>query len=270
MPMSAQEFAAMLMEGGLDQETANRLTTNDKITSRLSQFRQATEYSAIEQRANALASEKAALETSYARAKSYEDWYGTNYEAVRQNAERVAKLEKDIVTYEASFGKITAGAAPAAPVGIKQEDVDKIVADAVQKRYSEQYAPAVVSTMTGIGSVLEEHMRRGRKQKINWKELDKLAAQTNGDIDKAYELWDAPNVEEDHKLAATKAEEDVEKRIKTRVDEELKRRNVSTNFPAGADGGATGASSPLSRDRQEKSGGGYNRNMLLESWNSVQ
>ena len=60
--MTAQEFQALLIEGGIDQETVNKLTGNNAITNKLGQLKQATEYQAIQQRADALLAEKQQLE----------------------------------------------------------------------------------------------------------------------------------------------------------------------------------------------------------------
>ena len=277
--MTAQEFQALLIEGGLDEATAVRLATNEKVSARTSQLKQATEYQSIEARANALAAEKAALEAELVGtnakpgSRAYQKWYADNFQALEDQKKKLADLEKNVAVYEATYGKITAtGEAPKPPAGVSPEEIKKLVSEEIQKGYTNNYAPAVVSTMTGVAKVIERHMKRGRKADIDWTKLDEIAAdpKVKGDPLAAYEIWDAPNVEADRVAAEAQKETDIQKRIDAKVQEELKRRNVSTNFPAGADATAGGgALSPLSRDRAD-SKGTYDRSKLLESWNSVQ
>lgn len=279
--MTAQEFQALLIEGGLTQEESARLTGNASVVAKVGQLRQASEYQTLEQRANALASEKATLESELVGtdaapgSRKYQQWYADNYariKALEANSTKVSELETSVAAYEKAYGKITPGQeAPKPPTGMTEEDVKKIIATQVQESYTQNYAPSVVKAMTGIGAVVERHMKRGRKADIDWKKLDELAAKPEnaGDVLKSYEEWDAPNVAEDQKLAATAAEASIQKRIDDRVAEELKKRNVQTNFPAGADGASSGAPSPLSRDSLGGTAKVYDRNKLLESYNSV-
>jgi hypothetical protein len=54
--------------------------------------------------------------------------------------------------------------------------IKKMVADQLQDSFANQYSPRVVGTMTGVASVVERHMRRGRTKDIDWDAIDKLAA----------------------------------------------------------------------------------------------
>ena len=270
--MTAQEFQALLIEGGLSQDDVSRLTGNSAITSRISQLRQASEYSAIEQKANALAAEKAALESELngsngkPGSKAYQKWYAENYEAIEANKRRIEELNTAVQTYEAAYGKIANGAAPVVPAGITKDEINTLI-----QAQTQSFAPKVVSSMTGIAKVIERHMKRGRSHEIDWDKLDQIAAdpKIGGDPVAAYEEWDRPNLEKDREAAAAKAEEDIQKRIDAKVQEELKRRNVPTSFPAGADGSSatTGVMSPLSKAAGQRT---YDPSKVLEAFHSVQ
>lgn len=307
--MTAQEFQALLIEGGIDQETVNKLTGNAGITTKLGQLKQATEYQAIEQRANALLAEKTQLETQRQAleaelvgtnekpgSRKYQQWYAENYTTITANAAKlkekeieVADLDKAVKEYEAKYGKITASTppppTPTAIPGLTKEEIQAIskeiatstAKDSVVEAYKNTYAPQVVSTMTGIGTILERHMKRKREHDIDWKKLDELAAKPEiaGDVIKAYEEWDAPNVELDRKAAETAKQTAEDARVESRVTELVKKRMLQTNFPAGAEGASssvgTGTPSPLSRDGLglgEKKA--YDRSKVLDAYQSVQ
>ncbi len=281
--MTAQEFQALLIEGGLSAEESARLIGNPTLTGKVAQLKQATEYQTIEQRANALLAEKQALEAELVGtdaapgSRKYKTWYADNYARIKkleENEAKQAQLEASVAAYEKAYGKITPGQEPPPiPAGMTQDEIKKIALDQVSEAYKENYAPSVVKTMTSIGTVLERHIRRGRKNEIDWKKLDEIAAkpEISGDVLKAYDEWDAPNVEEDRKASELKAKADQDAEITRRVNEELKKRNLNTNFPAGAEGASSGAPSPLSRDGLGASKDKvYDRAKLLESFNSVQ
>lgn len=270
--MTAQEFNAVLIGSGLSTEEAARLSGNEKITGSLAQLRQATEYSAIETRANALAAEKAALESELnggngkVGAKDYQKWYAENKGAIEANEKAVKELNASVAAYEAAYGKITNGTVPPAPpAGMSKDEINALI-----QAQTQAFAPKVVSSMTGVAKVIERHMKRGRTQDIDWDKLDVIAADPKiaGDPVAAYEIWDAPNVEKDRETAATKAETDIQARIDAKVQERLKQLNVSQNFPAGADGASStsGVMSPLSKDRGDRT---YDRSKVVESFHSV-
>lgn len=306
--MTAQEFQALLIEGGIDQETVAKLTGNAGITAKLGQLKQATEYQAIEQRANALLAEKTQLEGTKAAleaeligtdakpgSRKYQQWYTENYATITANAAKLkeketeaADLDKAVKEYEAKYGKITAATppppTPTAIPGFTKEEIQAIskeiatstAKESVVEAYKTQYAPQVVSTMTGIGTILERHMKRKREHDIDWKKLDELAAKPEiaGDVIKAYEEWDAPNVELDRKAAETAKQTAEDKRVEDRVNELLKKRMLQTNFPAGAEGMSSsqgvGTPSPLSRDGLGGEKKAYDRSKLLDAFQSVQ
>ena len=86
--MTAQEFQALLIEGGIDQETVAKLTGNANITTKLGQLKQAAEYQSIQQRADALLAEKQALESELIGtdakpgSRKYQQWYSENYATI--------------------------------------------------------------------------------------------------------------------------------------------------------------------------------------------
>ena len=299
--MTAQEFQALLIEGGIDQETVAKLTGNANITTKLGQLKQAAEYQSIQQRADALLAEKQALESELIGtdakpgSRKYQQWYGENYATITANANKLKEtetqikaLEDSVKEYEAKYGKVNANTPPPAPPlaipGLTQDDVKKIALEiakteatsSVTEAYKNTYAPQVVSTMTGIGTILERHIRRGRKTEIDWKKLDELAAKPEiaGDVIKAYEEYDAPNVLEDQKQADVAKQAAEDKRVEERVNELLKKKMLQQNFPAGAEGSSssvgTGAPSPLSRDGLGGSARAYDRSKVLDAYQSVQ
>ncbi len=298
--MTAQEFQAILIEGGIDQETVAKLTGNTGITGKLAQLRQAAEYQTIQQRADALLAEKQQLESELIGtdakpgSRKYQQWYSENYATIAANAAKLkeleaskTELEKSVQEYEAKHGKINANTPPPAPPaaipGLTAEDVKKIAleiaksesATSVTEAYKNTYAPQVVTTMTGIGTILERHMKRNRKNEIDWKKLDELAAKPEiaGNVIKAYEEWDAPNVLEDQKNADIAKQAAEDKRVEDRVNELLKKRMLQTNFPAGAEGASStqglGTPSPLSRDSVDANRK-YDRSKVLDAYQSVQ
>ena len=227
--------------------------------------------------------------------RKYQQWYAENYATITANADRLKALEESSKTLEASvkeyetkYGKINATTVappvPSAIQGLTREDIQKIVEEtaksaatsSVTEAYKNTYAPQVVTTMTGIGTILERHMKRGRKAEIDWKKLDELAAKPEiaGDVVKAYEEWDAPNVVADQEAAKVAHQAAEDKRVEERVNELLKKRMLQTNFPAGAEGSSSsvgaGVPSPLSRDGLGGTAKVYDRSKLLDAFQSVQ
>lgn len=306
--MTAQELQAILIEGGLTTEESAKLMGNSSVVGKFAQLKQATEYQSIQQRADALLAEKQQLESAKQALESeligteakpgsrkYQQWYAENYQTITANATKlkdqetqVKALEDSIKEYETKYGKIgTTTPVPALPVsipGLTKEEVQAIAKEigtsaakeSVTEAYKNTYAPQVVSTMTGIGTILERHMKRKREHDIDWKKLDELAAKPEiaGDVIKAYEEWDAPNVEADRKAADVAKQTAEDKRVEDRVNELLKKRMLQTNFPAGAEGASSsvgsGVPSPLSRDGLGGEKKVYDRSKLLDAFQSVQ
>lgn len=298
--MTAQEFQAILIEGGLTPEEISKLTGNVGAMAKVAQLRQATEYQTIQQQAEVLLKEKQALESELIGtdakpgSRKYQQWYAENYATITANAgklkeyeTKVAELENSVKEYEAKNGKITPTTTqPVAPIaipGLTSDDVKKIVEDTagsislakVTEAYTKDYAPRVVKTMTDFAKVVEKHMKRKRETDIDWEKLNELAAdpKINGDAVAAYELWDAPNVELDRKAAEVAKQTAEDKRVEDRVNELLKKRMLQTNFPAGAEGASSsvgaGTPSPLSRDGLGGDKKVYDRSKLLDAFQSV-
>ena len=302
--MTAQEFQALLIEGGIDQETVAKLTGNANITTKLGQLKQAAEYQSIQQRADALLAEKQALESELIGtdakpgSRKYQQWYSENYATITANATKLKEtetqikaLEDSVKEYETKYGKVNANTPPPAPPlaipGLTQDDVKKIALEiakaeatsSVTEAYKNTYAPQVVTTMTGIGTIVEmnveRNLQRGKKTRIDWKKLDELAAKPEiaGDVVKAYEEWDAPNVLADQEVAKVAHQAAEDKRVEERVNELLKKKMLQQNFPAGAEGASssvgTGAPSPLGRESADPKRV-YDRSKLVDAYQSVQ
>jgi hypothetical protein len=310
--MTAQEFQALLIEGGLTTEEVAKLTGNASTMAKVTQLRQATEYQAIEQRANALLAEKQQIEAAKATleaeligtdakpgSRKYQQWYAENYATITGNANKLKELEDSskaleasVKEYEAKYGKIgattTPPALPSSIPGLTKEEVQAIAKEistgaakeSVEEAYKNVYAPKVTGTLIGVGTAVEmnimRNIARGKKTPIDWKKLDELAAKPEiaGDVVKAYEEWDAPNVLEDQKTAEAARLAADEKRIEDQVNERMKKRMLQSNFPAGAEGASSstgaGTPSPLSRDGIGGDKKVYDRSKLLDAFQSVQ
>lgn len=250
--MTIQDFEAMLRDSGVDDAAVKALVANEKVAARATSLRQGTEYSTLEQRALEL-EQKLNGANGKPGAKSYEDWYQKNFAQIQ-------KLQADTAKYQERYGSLDEAAPPQQqPAGMSAADIKKMVADSLADSFRSTYAPQVVSAMTGIGGVVEKHMRRGRKENIDWKKLDELAATTNGDISAAYDIYDKPNTDAD-------VEASVQKRIDAAVKEKLAAAGVS-RFPAGADG-APSSRSPLASAGEAGAGAAktYDRSKLLETF----
>ena len=253
--MTGKEVLEYLMnEGGLDEATAKAVMANEKITSKAGNLVQKQEYDKI-------AGKAAELEASLNKAKTYEEWYSKNHASLQALLQRQA-------LYEERFGPIEN-----APQNnqtqnnnqqqFKPEDVKRMVAEAADKHIQERYAPQWSNLLVNSASLVERHMRANRKNSIDWKKIEELAAAKGGDLNAAYEEWDKPERE-------AAAKDATEKEIQRRVKEEMAKQNTQGFFPAAADAG--GSKSPLSRDRStapvvkaEPNKPTYDRNKVIEA-----
>ena len=240
--MTIAQFESMLRESGIDDATVKSLVANEKITARTASLKQGDEYATLEARA-------AALDKEATTAKSYQKWYTENYPAV-------LKLQQDATRYQERYGSLD-DATPVnkQPVQMDEAKIQEIVTKAIADNYTQKYAPQTVGLITQVGTVVQRHITKGRKSDIDWKEIDKLAANHGGDAIKAYEEWDAPNSTKD-------AETAFNARVDAAVKEKMAARGLQNNFPSGADA-APSARSPLSKDDGPKA---YDRNKLLETF----
>lgn len=240
--MTIAQFESMLRESGLDDATVKTIVANEKVAARATSLRQGDEYSALETRA-------AALEKEAKTAKSYQDWYATNYPTV-------LKLQQDAARYAERYGSLDeAQPANKQPIQMDEAKIKELISSTITENYQKQYAPQTVGLITQVGTVVQRHITKGRKSDIDWKEIDKLAANHGGDAVKAYEEWDAPNSTKD-------AEDAFNKKVDAAVKEKMAARGLQNNFPSGADA-APSARSPLSKDDGPKA---YDRSKLLDTF----
>lgn len=250
--MTAQEFEQMLLAEGVDAATVAALSGNAKLQSRVTALARQNEV-------DALAAQKAALETSYARAKSYEDWYSRNHAALEALKTRQA-------LYEERYGAIegtTTQQPTTQPTGKQYTDAD--IERAIDARMNNQYGPQITDSLVGMGRITEQHFRNGRKNNIDWDDIKKRAIAKGGDLVGAYNEWDAPE-------AAKAATEQKENEFKERLKSEREKwmlGNSGDGFPAGAgyDSGS-GAPSPLSA-RSDGEVKPYDRNAMLQAVREV-
>lgn len=257
--MTAKELIDYLIQdAGLDEATAQafvKAAANEKVAARAASLKQQSEY-------DALVTKSQALETSLngkdgqLGAAAYQQWYQKNYPQIQ-------KLQNDLIKYQERYGTLESPADTPAPnfgsgSGTKSFSEDEVQA-IVRKTIDEGYGARWSNLITGAGTILEKHMRSGRKSSIDWKKLGELAESKGGDLVEAYNVWDAPAAE-----AARKEDED--KRVEARVKEELSKRRSTELFPAAADVGSD--TGPLSFRRSEGTTSAkptYDRNKVIQS-----
>ncbi len=249
--MTAQElFTYLTHDAGLDDATAQAMVkaaANEKIAARAASLKNQTEYESLAGRAAAL---EASLNGAGGKpgAKQYQDWYEKNFGAIQ-------KLQADVALYQERFGTLEAPkptpAAAATGSTFTKEEVQKIVNETIQGGYAGRWS----DLLTSSGTILEKHIRSGRKSNLDWKKLSEIAEAKGGDLVAAYDEWDKPEADK----AAKDAEE---KRIEARVKEELAKRQTSAFFPAGADASPSSTSVGITRGAKDKS---YDRNKVIES-----
>lgn len=236
----------LLSDAGLDDATKARLAeiaANEKVAAKAANLVQKTELDNLTRKTSE-------LEESYAKAKNYQEWYDKHYSTI-------VKLQQERALYEERYGALDAGdgngtgAAGNGGVSLTADKVNEIV-----QQQLGNLTRSMSDTLIKASRVTERHLRNKRNQEVDWQKLQEFAInKTNGDIEAAYDLWDAPNREAEQK-ANTEAE------IKRRVEEELAKRATQLNFPAGADGGGSTMPSPLMRSRGGESKT-YNRNAVI-------
>lgn len=249
--MTAQEiFAYLTQDAGLDSVTADAImkaSANEKVASRAAQLRQSSEFTSIEQRAQALEAKLKGTKEAPG-AEAYETWY-------RENWQHIQKLNTDAIAYRERYGELDAPKTPPAAQVFDEAAIAKLVDARIQSQYGPQWS----SLLKGSGQIIERHMRGNRKDNLDWDKISEIAAAKGGDLNAAYEEWDKPAAEA-ARQAATEAE--IERRVKT----EVAKRSTQSMFPAGADATPSGGISPLSRNRAVESGAPkYDRSKVIES-----
>jgi len=224
--MNAQELFTYLTDGaGLDDATAKAImaaAANEKVAAKAGTLKQQKDLDDLNAR---LAQVQEAYEGKGGAwgAKQYQQWVAENHAAI-------IKLQNDVARYQERYGALD-GAAPGTPapkpgVGpMSNEDVQKLIHETIQNTYANRWS----DLLTTSGTLIERHMRAGRKTPIDWKKVGELATAKGGDLNLAYDEWDKPEAD-----AARQAE--TQKEVDRRVKEELAKRATQGAFPAGADG----------------------------------
>jgi hypothetical protein len=246
--VTISEFEQLLRDSGVDDATVRTMIANEKLAQKTSGIRQGSEYDSLERRALDLERQMNGVDGKPGAA-AYQKWYSENYATIEQ-------LKADVTRYNERYGSLDEPQKPTGGnVSLDDAAIKRLVDEQVQSNFANNYSPKVVQTMTSVATVMERHLKRGRKNDVDWEAIDKLAASTNGDVKAAYDKWDEPNMKVDQ-------EEAENKRVEARVAEELKKRGSAATFPAGADG-ASSTVSPLSRDGRT---GGYDRSKLMDTF----
>lgn len=247
--MTAQElFTYLTADAGLDEATTkvimDQVAKNEKVNGKATSLKQASEYTALETRAAAL--QKAATDAAV-----YQDWYAKNYAAIE-------KLQKDALRYQERYGALDADG-DGGDKNKKKVDAqldEAAVVTMVNKVIQENYGPRWSDLVTNSGTILEKHIRAGRKAPIDWKKVGELAQAKGGDLTAAYDEWDAPERE-----AATKLSTEAE--IDRRVKEEVAKRQTAQFFPAGAEGATSSGTAGITKASSE--GKKYDRNAVVQA-----
>lgn len=246
--MNAQELIDILVEGGLDQETAKRTVAHEKVAAKTGSLKQQSEYDAILAKTQKLEDEGKA-------AKKYVDWYSENFD-------RIKAIEATAQKYQEKYGSLdapTPGGTGTSAATFTEKQVREIVASAIGESYQKEYGPRVVGLFKAGNKITEKHIRAGFKKEIDWDEIDKIAGETGGDINAAYERWIKPDME-----IRTKEADD--KRIEARVKEELAKRGSQRNFPGGDSSSNSGPfSKRAAAPPKDGKAATYDRNAVLES-----
>lgn len=251
--MTAKEILEYLVsDAGLSEAEAKQvmeLAKNDKINQKALALKQAKEFEELNSRAEAL---RISLEGADGKggSKAYQKWYEENFPKVQDVLKREAR-------YRERYGDLDA---PDKPNAADQktftlEDVKKVVAEAVLEN-EKTYGPKVVALATNVATITEKHIRAGRKNPIDWKKIDELAATTGGDPLRAYDEWDRPEREANDKALR-------DKEIEDKVKERLATERSKALFPAAA---AESSSSPFARrSGDDGKPPAYDRRKVLET-----
>jgi hypothetical protein len=246
--MTAKElFEYLTQDAGLDEATAKAVMTaaaNEKVGAKATSLVQKKEYDDLEAKA-------AALELSLngngkkMGAKAYQEWYDKNYSEVVKLQEKAKLYEERYGTLESPTTTTTTTAAPA----FKPEDIQRIVNETIQSIY----APKWSELLTGTGNVVQKHMLAGRKNPIDFTKLSEIAATKGGDLNAAYDVYDAPERE-----LAAKASTDAE--VERRVKEGIAKAQTANLFPAGADATPSSGTAGITRVAADKK---YDRSAVI-------
>jgi hypothetical protein len=250
--MTAKEKLKWLIDdAGLDEATAKALLENEKLQKKAGSFVQQDEYDSLQAKA-------AELELSYNGTKdkpgaaAYQKWYAENFDKVKSYEVALAK-------YQERFGALDVASADdkgkgkGASVGLSDEDLEKKVDNLIQTKYATRWSDLV----TNSGTIVQKHIRAGRKTDIDFAKLSEIAQTKNGNLMDAYDEYDKPERE-----AAAKAATDAE--VERRVNEKLAAARTQQFFPAGADATPSGSGiSPLSKAKADAPK--YDRSKVIES-----
>lgn len=257
--MTAQELAAILRESGMDETVVNSLVTNAKFQERAAQVASRTELEQIQQR-------ESQLSASLQKSKTYEDWYNRNFAAI-------AAQQTAIAAYEERFGPLNGQPQQQQQQPTYQQQqqqpngkqfTEAEVKEIIRQEMTGNYGALVTQSIVGTGKIVERHVRSGRKNEIDWGKIQELATSKNGDVEAAYNEWDAPE--------RLRAEEEAYKaKLKADVDKEVERRMMASSgqfIPGGAGSDYSSTPSPLST-RTGDAAKTYDRAAVLEAANSV-
>lgn len=224
--MDIQHLIDMLTEGLPADQVAvvTAAIQRDSVKAKATTLKQQSEYDALNGRLTAMQQE---LEGDAASGKlgtrAYAKWYQDNQKDVEGLITAQKKYIEKYGKFEGSFEPPTTTQPVAA--ALDPATIQRMVDERIQT----QYAPRWSGLLESTGNLVQKHMFAGRKTPIDFTAVSKIAQDKYaGNLDQAYDEWDAP---ERIKVQAA----DTEKEIKRRVDEEIQKRGVNTNFPGGAD-----------------------------------
>jgi len=265
--MDIQQFISYLTEG-LDEAgaaTVRAAFQSETAKAKVGTLRLQKDFDAIQTRAEEAERLKQELDAvdEKGNPRGYRAWYNKYWANIEANDKAIkafnAKHGDGAFQRIAAGEEVATGAGGGAP-SLKPEDIDKRVHEVIQGSYAQRWSDLLSGTL----EISQRHVRNGRKSNLDKDAMAKITelagTKYNGNLIAAYDEWDKPEAE-----AAQKAATDA--LVESRVQEELKKRNTATLFPAGADGAgaSSGGMSPLSRGKIGNGAPQYDRSKVIES-----
>lgn len=198
----------------------------DSVKSRASGLKEQKEFDAI-------LAQQAQVQAELDAARPGAEWVTNNRAYLQLAIERDKKIQEFDAKHGAgAFQAMLEGRAGAGnpnpanpnPNGLSPEDLQR----QIDERFTQTFAPNVSKTVKSLGKIMQRHLLAGRKNEIDMDAVEKLMVERGVDVEAAYAEWDRPEREK-HETTAREAE------IKRRVEEEIQKRGVVTNWPGGAD-----------------------------------
>jgi len=262
--MTAQEYLANLLEGTeIPDDEKNRLfglvESNKKFAENVTtRFSQAQEAEQLRKRQAELQAELDGNETQPGT-RAYQKWYNEHYRKIQELQTNFARYQERFGPLDETGSASNNGTASNNGGQMTKEEIEQ----ALENRINNVGAK-MTDYLKQTGSILERHIRAGRKRTLEMDKLVQLAVEKHGgSLERAYDEWDQPEA-----LEVSKAQQEAE--IKRRVEEELAKRQSAMFVPGSGDGsfGTPRSSGPLTRSVGVQKPGEapvYNREKVIQA-----